>query len=153
MNSKRTISYIGLWALIMPWLGFTWETKTVLFSLTGIILLIIGNRQYHNEKKKHLNKKDDQNIVNHPIPNLNNDFSDYRKNETIYSSPSVLNNNLVQTMDINPVIKNEPLPVVKPRIRKKIEMSPRPRKIAIKKDPVFINNDMNIDQNELSDFS
>lgn len=51
MTSKRTISYIGLWALIMPWLGFSWETKTVLFSLTGILLLIIGNRQYINQKK------------------------------------------------------------------------------------------------------
>ncbi|OGI76238.1 hypothetical protein A3C57_01375 [Candidatus Nomurabacteria bacterium RIFCSPHIGHO2_02_FULL_33_12] len=51
-SSKRTISYIGLWALIMPWLGFNWETKTVLFSLTGIVLLIVGNRQYHNEKKR-----------------------------------------------------------------------------------------------------
>ncbi len=51
MKSRRTISYIGLWALIMPWLGFSWETKTVLFSLTGLILLFIGNKHYHSEKR------------------------------------------------------------------------------------------------------
>lgn len=52
MASRRTISYIGLWALIMPWLGFSWGTKTILFSLTGILLLVIGNRHYNSEKKK-----------------------------------------------------------------------------------------------------
>lgn len=52
MASRRTISYIGLWALIMPWLGFSWGTKTVLFSLTGILLLVIGNRHYHSNKSK-----------------------------------------------------------------------------------------------------
>jgi hypothetical protein len=52
MASRRTISYIGLWALIMPWLGFSWGTKTVLFSLTGVLLLFIGNRHYNSEKKK-----------------------------------------------------------------------------------------------------
>ncbi len=56
MKSRRTISYIGLWALIMPWLGFSWETKTVLFSLTGLMLLFIGNRYYHSEKSPKLDE-------------------------------------------------------------------------------------------------
>ncbi len=55
MASRRTISYIGLWALIMPWLGFSWGTKTVLFSLTGILLLVIGNRHYHSSKTRNVN--------------------------------------------------------------------------------------------------
>ncbi len=56
MESRRTISYIGLWSLILPWLGLSWETKSVLFSLTGILLLVIGNRYYFIKKQKDLEK-------------------------------------------------------------------------------------------------
>lgn len=55
MKSKRIISYIGLWALILPWLGFSWDTKTVLFSLTGLLLLYIGNKHY--SEVKNINRK------------------------------------------------------------------------------------------------
>lgn len=59
MASRRTISYIGLWALILPWLGLTWEAKSLLFSFTGAILLIIGNRYYFVKRQKEIEKKDE----------------------------------------------------------------------------------------------
>lgn len=64
MISNRTISYIGLWALIMPWLGFSWGTKTMLFSLTGALLLFIGNRHYNNNNKKNNHVKNASSIKN-----------------------------------------------------------------------------------------
>lgn len=50
MPSKRTLSYLGFWVLILPWIGFSWYVKSILFSLTGILLLYIGNRMYHVSK-------------------------------------------------------------------------------------------------------
>lgn len=67
MISNRTISYIGLWALIMPWLGFSWGTKTMLFSLTGALLLFIGNRHYNNNNKKNTHNKNVSSTNNEQI--------------------------------------------------------------------------------------
>lgn len=149
MKSKRTISYIGLWALIMPWLGFTWETKTVLFSLTGIILLIIGNRQYHNEKKKQVFKNND-------IPTETNQDNNIHiaDNKSTYIEPNqnILDNNIISTINSN-VTDDANNFSSKPKTRKRIEMAPRIKRITVKKESTFINNDANIDQNELSDFS
>lgn len=133
MTSKRTISYIGLWALIMPWLGFTWETKTVLFSLTGILLLIIGNRQYINQKKlQKLNTnphKEDLNTGS-PIPN------------NIVEDSTIINN------DFNHSVNNATQYIPKQRIKRDIETIRPIRKIAIKSNK--INNEVNInDQQDL----
>ncbi len=152
MKSKRTISYIGLWALIMPWLGFTWETKTVLFSLTGIILLIIGNRQYHNEKKKQIFKNNDIPVENNHNNNYSNNTIADNKSINIQSNPDILDNNTISTSSPNN-IEDVNTFNPKPRTRKRIEMAPRIKRITVKKEPTFINNDVNIDQNELSDFS
>jgi hypothetical protein len=140
MKSKRTISYIGLWALIMPWLGFSWGTKTFLFSLTGAVLLIIGNRQYHNEKKKekHSSIKELENSSNFtPETKL-----DYTKTETVtepvYQNNPEANNFNSKTNEI------ENIPATKPRARRKIEMTPRVKKIAIKSEPYSI-EDSNYD--------
>lgn len=128
-TSRRTISYIGLWALIMPWLGFSWETKTVLFSLTGIVLLIVGNRQYHNEKKrqkihtsslvteKKIEEKTDEPILDFKIENIQ------------------IENQFTPFTPITTEQKNI--------IKKRVEMSPRAKRITVQKS--------NIDT--LSDFS
>lgn len=56
MISKRTISYIGFWVLILPWLGFSYKTQTWLVCFTGIVLLFLGAKHYvfHNKKNKKL---------------------------------------------------------------------------------------------------
>jgi hypothetical protein len=164
MKSKRTISYIGLWALVLPWLGFSWKTTIVLFSLTGVVLLVIGNRQYHNEKKKQKINKDDSSreyhSTNNSIDVLDNNTETFNTKQinpndagiVSYSDNSGLDSNIVKTQSLNSFNDN-PAPAIKPRTRKRVEMAPRVKRLTIKKEPNFINNNENIDPNELSDFS
>lgn len=114
MTSKRTISYIGLWALIMPWLGFSWETKTILFSLTGILLLIIGNRQYYNEKKLQKLKANTHN-------------NNHNNHNEINNTPTVPIDN-----EFNHSINNAVPYVPKQRIKREVEITRPVRKIAMK---------------------
>ncbi len=142
MKSKRTISYIGLWALIMPWLGFSWGTKTVLFSLTGIILLIIGNRQYHNEKKKekHNSTKEVETYPNF-TPETKLDYTETKPiMEPVYQNNLEVSSFNSKTNEIESLPKNENIVSPKPRVRRKIEMAPRVKKIAIKSEPYSIEN-------------
>jgi len=151
MISRRTISYIGLWALIMPWLGFSWETKTVLFSLTGVLLLFIGNRYYNSEKNKqkkdhsktdtnveeksHESELKNNHIANAPISTYK-PVPDYMElNHKIY--------NPVHTIQVSPEQDNF-IPAEKPkhRIQKKIEMIARPKRTSPK--PVSLDS-LNID--------
>ncbi len=146
MASRRTISYIGLWALIVPWLGFTWETKTILFSLTGLVLLFIGNKHYNNEKKKQKDQnlntpvqtKHEENFAPtvkeeepkkfvpdyRTVPEYMNPVSASNTNNQNENSPAV-NLNIVEESYIKP----------KPRVRKKVEMVSRPRRVSIKQSP------------------
>jgi len=89
MKSKRIISYIGLWALILPWLGFSWDTKTVLFSLTGVLLLYIGNKHYSEAKNIH--KK--AHIDNSPKVTSNTEAV----NNPIYTEPEIVVENSYKT--------------------------------------------------------
>jgi hypothetical protein len=159
MASRRTISYIGLWALIMPWLGFSWGTKTILFSLTGILLLFIGNRHYNSENKKPKTP---------PVPDVEQDvihathkeptstpISTYKPvPEYMTTAYSVTPENKVEYIEPNPdfVFEQKPEPSVfyptakytietgdevqiekpKSRIRKKIEMAARPKRTSPK---------------------
>ena len=58
MIKNRTIAYIGLWVLLLPWLGFSNSSKNILVSLTGGILLYIGNKHYTKSKLLKLTKHD-----------------------------------------------------------------------------------------------
>ncbi len=146
MKSKRTISYIGLWALIMPWLGFSWGTKTFLFSLTGAVLLIIGNRQYHNEKKKekHSSIKEFENSSNFTTETKLDYIGNEPVIEPVHQNIPEANNFNSKTNEIENTIKNENTATTKPRARRKIEMTPRVKKIAIKSEPYLV-EDSNYD--------
>jgi len=129
-SSKRTISYIGLWALIMPWLGFNWETKTVLFSLTGIVLLIVGNRQYHNEKKRQKINHTSSFVIEEKIE---------EKPEQKFPDFKIENQNKdLEENQFTPI-----MPEQKNIIKKRVEMSPRVKRITLQKSSI----------DTLSDFS
>lgn len=121
MTSKRTISYIGLWALIMPWLGFSWETKTVLFSLTGILLLIIGNRQYINQKK--IQKLG----INSHKEDLNNQSS---------TPNNMIENSTIINDDFNHSVNNATQYIPKQRIKRDVETMRPVRKITARSNKI-----------------
>ncbi len=129
MASKRTISYIGLWALIIPWLGFSWQTKTVLFSLTGAILLVIGNRQYNNEKKK-------QKIHSHAPVATPEYIPEVQTSIPVNQAPTSFTTNEVEvppmTLSTPAVDTFNASPVARPRVRRKVEMTPRVRRVSVK---------------------
>lgn len=128
MASRRTISYIGLWALIMPWLGFSWGTKTVLFSLTGILLLVIGNRHYHSGKSKTLNEKVEElpevkkeyiAEPTQPVMPVYKDVPEYMNPATSVSNSNTTNyvndnfsNSHVETKEENHYVESHPEPKV-----------------------------------------
>jgi len=129
MASKRTISYIGLWALIIPWLGFSWQTKTVLFSLTGAILLVIGNRHYNNEKKK-------QKIHSHTPVATPEYIPEVQTSVPINQAPASF---VANEREVSPMAFSTPAvdtfnvsPAARPRVRRKVEMTPRVRRVPIK---------------------
>jgi hypothetical protein len=130
-SSKRTISYIGFWALIMPWLGFNWETKTVLFSLTGIVLLIVGNRQYHNEKKRQKINHTSSFVIEEKIEQKSEQqFQDLRiENIPIQNVSTSLEENQFTSFTPDVIIQ-------KNIIRKKVEMAPRVKRITVQKSNV-----------------
>ncbi len=120
MKSKRIISYIGLWALVMPWLGFSWDTKTVLFSLTGLLLLYIGNKHYGEAKNIHKKTHIDNSpkVTSSTEPINNHIYTepeiilDTYKNETQLSNVSSSNESSFASFNseiVNSIPKEEPV--------------------------------------------
>lgn len=132
MTSKRTISYIGLWALILPWLGLTWEVKAGLFSLTGVVLLVIGNKQYFSGRKQqqHSNKDIANNVT--PASNSFSSSTDFAGLNTSYSEPANTQQPVLNQTEEPPYMQSYVAPSVavpavsekvrQPRTRKKVEM-------------------------------
>jgi hypothetical protein len=74
MIKNRTIAYIGLWVLLLPWLGFSNSSKNILVSITGALLLYLGNKHYTKSKLEKEVKKSN---------NTENQFNINNKNEEI----------------------------------------------------------------------
>ena len=162
MISRRTISFIGLWAILLPWLGFSWSTKTVLFSLTGLILLYIGNRHYAAEKRKAKLKTKDATKINNNTTSATHtnlikeihgdhvDISSFSENRINNDSPKINIYSNVDNLNESAEIKIKEQEE-KPRpVRRKIESLPRVKKIAIKSEfdtTVENYNNENIDKN------
>lgn len=51
MSKHRILFFIGIWVVILPFLGFPGLFKTILFILTGIIIIYISYKEYKFFKK------------------------------------------------------------------------------------------------------
>lgn len=135
----------------MPWLGFSWQTKTVLFSLTGVVLLIIGNRQYNNEKKKqkiHSPHHHAPSTIPEHIPEAQPSIKvdatpTYFATTERETTPAVFSAPSVDTFDASSMSK--------PRVRRKVEMAPRARRISVR--PAHLENDHTDSRVSLEDLS
>jgi hypothetical protein len=59
MRKEKTLFIIGLWVIVLPFLGFPSSWKKVLFVLTGIALIYLGYL-FYMEVKARLAKNDNQ---------------------------------------------------------------------------------------------
>ena len=50
MSKHRTLFFIGIWVVILPFLGFPVLIKTILSTLTGLLIIYISYREYKNAK-------------------------------------------------------------------------------------------------------
>lgn len=52
MRKEKTIFIIGLWLIVLPFLGFPGSWKTVILVLTGIALVYLGYLFYMEAKER-----------------------------------------------------------------------------------------------------
>jgi len=58
MRKEKTLLIIGLWVLLLPFLGFSITWKKVLFSITGLAIVYLGYL-FYLEAKNRLSKDTD----------------------------------------------------------------------------------------------
>lgn len=59
MRKEKTIFIIGLWIIVLPFLGFPTNWKTVMLVMTGIALIYLGYL-FYMEAKDRLSKIENQ---------------------------------------------------------------------------------------------
>lgn len=56
MKKARTFLIIGIWVAILPYLGFPYSWKEILFSLTGLLIMYLSYFMYKKAKTENQNK-------------------------------------------------------------------------------------------------
>jgi hypothetical protein len=59
MRRARIFLIIGIWVAILPYLGFPYSWKDVLFALTGLVIIFISYLMYEENKPKDVKGKFD----------------------------------------------------------------------------------------------
>jgi len=59
MKKARILLTLGVWIAILPYLGFPYSWKNILFSLTGLVLIFLAYRFYIEYKKSVIHKKEE----------------------------------------------------------------------------------------------
>ncbi len=52
MHKARILLLFGLWVAVLPYLGFPYSMKNILFTLTGLLLILFGYVFYKNNKSE-----------------------------------------------------------------------------------------------------
>ncbi len=53
MRKVKTVSIMGIWLAILPYLGFPYYIKNILYTLTGLSFVLLGYTIYKDFKKEH----------------------------------------------------------------------------------------------------
>ena len=67
MNKNKIIITLGIWVIILPYLGFPFSLKNNLFILTGLIFVYLGYI---------LNKEKKNEIIEKPLDNFRENNND-----------------------------------------------------------------------------
>ena len=52
MRKAKTLLILGIWVIVLPYLGFPQSYKNILFSLSGLALVYFGYILYKENKKE-----------------------------------------------------------------------------------------------------
>lgn len=76
MSKVKIIFVLGVWVAILPYLGFPYSFKNLLFSVTGLGLVYIGYLFYKDSEKEKIEEKTFDNFSeNKTIPQENPDLN------------------------------------------------------------------------------
>jgi len=59
MKLERTLLIGGIWIAVLPYLGFPYSWKNILFTISGLVLVYISYTLYQKEKADHEEKAAD----------------------------------------------------------------------------------------------
>jgi len=62
MRKARILLIFGIWIAILPYLGFPYSWKNIIFSLTGLALAYFAYLSYREAKKLEVGKKTFENF-------------------------------------------------------------------------------------------
>lgn len=71
MRKEKTLFIIGLWVIVLPFLGFPGLWKTILFILTGLTLIYLGYLFYMEAKNRLIKIEENQGKLF--VDNINED--------------------------------------------------------------------------------
>lgn len=73
MKKERTLFFIGLWVIILPYLSFPTSVRNILFVISGLVIIYFSYILRKKSKEEALNlKKDDNNKMNTFVDNIGN---------------------------------------------------------------------------------
>ena len=52
MRKARTFLILGVWIAILPYLGFPYSWKNILFTITGLVVIFLSYLMYQEHKPK-----------------------------------------------------------------------------------------------------
>jgi len=52
MRLQRILLITGIWIAVLPYLGFPYSWKNILFTISGLVLMYYSFRMYQNAKKE-----------------------------------------------------------------------------------------------------
>ena len=58
MAKQRILFFTGVWVVVLPFLGFPVLWKDILFVITGVVVMYISYREYHEHKMGELRSGD-----------------------------------------------------------------------------------------------
>ncbi|MFA4975171.1 MAG: hypothetical protein WC839_01230 [Candidatus Paceibacterota bacterium] len=73
MNKVKIIFILSVWIIILPYLGFPYSLKNILFSITGLVLVYFSYLLYNDFKKGESKEKKFDNFSE------NSDFNEEKK--------------------------------------------------------------------------
>jgi hypothetical protein len=59
MKKARTLLLLGIWVAILPYLGFPYSWKNILFTITGLFLIFLAYSFYLEYKIKTKDRKNE----------------------------------------------------------------------------------------------
>jgi len=62
MSKVKIIFVLGVWVAILPYLGFPYSLKNILFSITGLGIIYLGYLLYNDFKKVEAEEKTFENF-------------------------------------------------------------------------------------------